>query len=104
MFSFQLMLCQWFYGEVKRYLRDNTSIRVSRSIKDLAFKVIQFKEKFNKEHSREPTIDEISNELRVTKEDIVFSLDVSRVKQSNEKKAIISVINVNKDNMKLNQN
>lgn len=69
------MLCQWFYGEVKRYLRDNTSIRVSRSIKDLAFKVIQFKEKFNKEHSREPTIDEISNELRVTKEDIVFSLD-----------------------------
>lgn len=69
------MLCQWFYGEVKRYLRDNTSIRVSRSIKDLAFKVIQFKEKFNKEHSREPTIDEISNELKVTKEDIVFSLD-----------------------------
>ena len=69
------MLCQWFYGEVKRYLRDNTSIRVSRSIKDLAFKVIQFKEKFNKEHSREPTIDEISNELRVTKEDIIFSLD-----------------------------
>ena len=69
------MLCQWFYGEVKRYLRDNNSIRVSRSIKDLAFKVIQFKEKFNKEHSREPTIDEISNELRVTKEDIVFSLD-----------------------------
>lgn len=69
------MLFQWFCGEVKRYLRDNTSIRVSRSMKDLAFKVIQLKEKYNKENSREPTIDEITKELNVNKEEIVFSLD-----------------------------
>ena len=56
-------------------MRDNTSIRVSRSIKDLAFKVIQFKEKYNKDHLREPTIEEIAKELDVTKEDISFSLD-----------------------------
>ena len=69
------MQFQWYYGEVKRYLRDNTSIRVSRSMKDLAFKVIQLKEKYNKENSREPTIDEIAKELNVNKEEIVFSLD-----------------------------
>ena len=44
-------------------------------MKDLAFKVIQLKEKYNKENSREPTIDEISKELNVNKEEIVFSLD-----------------------------
>lgn len=44
-------------------------------MKDLAFKVIQLKEKYNKENSREPTIDEIAKELNVNKEEIVFSLD-----------------------------
>ncbi len=44
-------------------------------MKDLAFKVIQLKEKYNKENSREPTIDEIAKELDVNKEEIVFSLD-----------------------------
>lgn len=62
-------------GEVKRYLRDNNSIRVSRSVRDLAYKVIQFKERFNKENGREPKIEEIAKELEVTKEDISFSLD-----------------------------
>ena len=62
-------------GEVKRYLRDNNSIRVSRSTRDLAYKVIQYKEKYNKEHSKEPTIDEIAKALDVKKEDIAFSLD-----------------------------
>ena len=62
-------------GEVKRYLRDNNSIRVSRSTRDLAYKIIQYKEKYNKEHSREPTIEEIAKELDVKKEDIAFSLD-----------------------------
>ncbi len=62
-------------GEVKRYLRDNNSIRVSRSVRDLAYKVIQFKEKFNKENGRDPKIEEIAKELEVTKEDISFSLD-----------------------------
>ena len=69
------MLFLWFYGEIKRYLRDNNSIRVSRSTRDLAYKVIQFKEKYNKEHIKEPTIEEIVKELGVTKEEIAFSLD-----------------------------
>ena len=50
-------------GEVKRYLRDNNSIRVSRSIRDLAYKAIQFKEKYTKEKGKEPHIDEIAKEL-----------------------------------------
>ena len=62
-------------GEVKRYLRDNNSIRVSRSIRDLAYKAIQFKERYIKEHSREPKIEEIAKELGVEKEEIAFSFD-----------------------------
>lgn len=62
-------------GEIKRYLRDNNSIRVSRSIRDLAYKVIQYKERYLKENNREPTVEEIAKELQVEKEDIVFSLD-----------------------------
>ena len=62
-------------GEVRRYLRDNNSIRVSRSIRDLAYKVIQYKEKYIKENGKEPTISEIAKELEVTEEDIAFSLD-----------------------------
>lgn len=62
-------------GEIRRYLRDNNSIRVSRSVRDLAYKVIQLKEKFNKEKGREPTIEEIAKELGVGKEEISFSLD-----------------------------
>ena len=62
-------------GEVKRYLRDNNSIRVSRSVRDLAYKVIQFKDRYTKEHGKEPTVEEIAKELEVTKEEIAFSLD-----------------------------
>ena len=62
-------------GEVKRYLRDNNSIRVSRSVRDLAYKVIQFKERYAKEQGKEPNVEEIAKELEVTKEDIAFSLD-----------------------------
>ena len=62
-------------GEIRRYLRDNNSIRVSRSVRDLAYKTIQFKDKFNKEKGREPTIEEIAKELGVQKEEIAFSLD-----------------------------
>ena len=62
-------------GEVKRYLRDNNSIRVSRSVRDLAYKVIQIKERYTKEHGKEPNVEEIAKELEVTKEDIAFSLD-----------------------------
>ena len=62
-------------GEVKRYLRDNNSIRVSRSIRDLAYKAMQFKERYIKEHGKEPTIDIIAKELGVEREDISFSFD-----------------------------
>ena len=62
-------------GEVKRYLRDNNSIRVSRSVRDLAYKSMQFKEKFTKEHGKEPTIEQIAKELGVTKEEIALSFD-----------------------------
>ncbi len=62
-------------GEIRRYLRDNNSIRVSRSVRDLAYKVLQYKEKYQKENNKEPTIEEMSKELKVEKEEIVFSLD-----------------------------
>ena len=62
-------------GEVKRYLRDNNSIRVSRSVRDLAYKVIQFKERYLKEQGKEPKIEEIAKELGVEKEEIGFSID-----------------------------
>lgn len=61
-------------GEIRRYLRDNNSIRISRSIKDLAYKSIAFKNKFLKEKNREPTIEEIAKELEVEPEDISLSL------------------------------
>lgn len=62
-------------GEIRRYLRDNNTIRVSRSIRDLAYKVISVKEKIAKEEHREATIEEIAKELGVEKEEIAFSLD-----------------------------
>lgn len=62
-------------GEIRRYLRDNNSIRVSRSIRDLAYKAISYKEKFLKDNNREPTLEEISKELEVEVEEIAFSLD-----------------------------
>ena len=62
-------------GEVRRYLRDNNSIRVSRSVKDLAYKVIQCKERMLKQTGKEPTIEEIAKELDSTPEDVAYSLD-----------------------------
>ena len=62
-------------GEVKRYLRDNNSIRVSRSVRDLAYKAKQFKEKYFKENGKEATIEQIAKELGVEKEDIAVSFD-----------------------------
>lgn len=62
-------------GEVRRYLRDNNSIRVSRSVRDLAYKTIQYKEKYIKDKGKEPAISEIAKALEVSEEDIAFSLD-----------------------------
>ena len=62
-------------GEIRRYLRDNNMVRVSRSIRDLAYKALQAKEKLLKENGKEPTIEEIAKEVGVEKEEIVFSFD-----------------------------
>lgn len=62
-------------GEIKRYLRDNNSIRVSRSLRDLAYKTMQCKERIIKEKGREPNISEIAKELNVEEEDISLCID-----------------------------
>ena len=61
-------------GEIRRYLRDNNSIRVSRSLKDIAYKALHIKEKLIKKNSKEPTISEIAKEMDMPKEEIVFAL------------------------------
>lgn len=62
-------------GEVRRYLRDNNSIRVSRSLRDTAYKAIYAKENLMKRNLKEPTIMEIAEEIGVSKEDITYALD-----------------------------
>ena len=62
-------------GEIRRYLRDNNSIRVSRSIRDLAYKALQVKEKLTKDTEKEPTIEQIAKVLEVEKEEVALSLD-----------------------------
>lgn len=62
-------------GEIRRHLRDNNPIRVSRSMRDLAYKALQAKEKLLREKNQDPTIEEIANEVGVKKEEIVVSLD-----------------------------
>ena len=62
-------------GEIRRYLRDASSIRVSRSLKDTAYKAINAKEQLTRRNSKEPTVTEIATEIGVSKEDIVYALD-----------------------------
>lgn len=62
-------------GELRRYLRDNNSIRVSRSMRDIAYKAIYIKENMMKKNLREPTISDIAKELGIDREDIVTALD-----------------------------
>lgn len=62
-------------GEVRRFLRDEGPIRVSRSLKDIAYKALRAKEQFTTKNMREPTVEEISKEIDVKQEDIVFALD-----------------------------
>ena len=62
-------------GEVRRYLRDNNSIRVSRSLRDTAYKAIYAKEQLQKSMDRDPTISEISKEVNLPEEDIIYALD-----------------------------
>ncbi|MCH5324308.1 MAG: RNA polymerase sporulation sigma factor SigG [Eubacterium sp.] len=62
-------------GELRRYLRDNNSIRVSRSMRDLAYKAMQAREKLTNEQSREPTIEQIATEIDARREDVVLALE-----------------------------
>ena len=62
-------------GEIRRYLRDNSAIRVSRSMRDTAYRALQTKEAFLREHQREPTITELAQAMDMKKEDVVFALD-----------------------------
>ena len=62
-------------GEIRRYLRDNNSIRVSRSLRDIAYKAIYAKDNYVKQNLREPTVTEIASEIGVEKEMIVYALD-----------------------------
>lgn len=62
-------------GEIRRHLRDSSQIRVSRSLRDIAYKAIYAKENYVKVHQKEPTINEIAEEIGVDKEDIVVALD-----------------------------
>lgn len=62
-------------GEIRRYLRDNNSVRVSRSIRDVAFKAMQAKEKYIKENNAEPTMEQVALMLDLPLKDVVFALD-----------------------------
>ena len=62
-------------GEIRRYLRDNSTMRVSRSMRDTAYKVLQAKEAYMAQHQREPSVDEIAALLELRREDVVFALD-----------------------------
>lgn len=62
-------------GEIRRYLRDNNSIRVSRSMRDTAYKAMQVKERLTAENGKEPSVDEIAKELELSREDVVLALE-----------------------------
>lgn len=62
-------------GEIRRFLRDNNSIRVSRSLKDTAYKAIYAREHLTRKNLKEPSIEEISTEIGISKEDIVYAMD-----------------------------
>lgn len=65
-------------GEIKRFIRDDGAVKVSRALKLLAYNIGKFKDNFSKTNNREPTIDEISKEFNVDKEEVVFALDSTR--------------------------
>ena len=62
-------------GEIRRYLRDNNSIRVSRSLRDIAYKALQIRDQLINKNSKEPTVTEIADELNIPREEVVFALD-----------------------------
>ena len=69
-------------GEIRRYMRDNNSIRVSRSLRDTAYKAIYARESYRKKNHKEPTVQEIADEIGIAKEDVVFALDAVQTPMS----------------------
>ncbi|MCI2058254.1 MAG: RNA polymerase sporulation sigma factor SigG [Oscillibacter sp.] len=62
-------------GEIRRYLRDNSSIRVSRSMRDTAYRVLQARDRLVAQNQREPTVEQIAKELGIRREEVVFAMD-----------------------------
>ena len=62
-------------GEIRRYLRDNSAIRVSRSMRDTAYRVLQAREALQREQQREPTVEQIAQALHIPREEVVFAMD-----------------------------
>lgn len=62
-------------GEIRRYLRDNNSVRVSRSLRDTAYHAMQIKERLTNENQKEPTVEEIAKEMHIKKEEVVLALE-----------------------------
>lgn len=62
-------------GEIRRYLRDNSSLRVSRSLRDMAYKILQAKEQYMSQHQREPSVEEIAQLLGAEREEVVFAME-----------------------------
>lgn len=69
-------------GEIRRYMRDNNAIRVSRSLRDTAYKAIYARESYMRKNLKEPTVEEISQEISISKEEIVQALDAIQVPMS----------------------
>lgn len=62
-------------GEIRRYLRDNSALRVSRSMRDTAYRILQARERLTAQHGREPTEEEVARELGIRREEVTFALD-----------------------------
>ncbi|MDD2980991.1 MAG: RNA polymerase sporulation sigma factor SigG [Hespellia sp.] len=80
--QFSTYSCPMIIGEIKRYLRDNSSIRVSRSLRDTAYKAIYAREGYAKLHMKEPTMQEIADELGIAKEEIAYAMDAIQMPMS----------------------
>ena len=75
MVKFSTYAVPMIIGEIRRYLRDNNSVRVSRSIKDTAYKAMQVKERLLAEKQREPSVSEIAKELEISESEVVIALE-----------------------------
>ena len=75
MVKFSTYAVPMIIGEIRRYLRDNSPMRVSRSLRDTAYKAIYAREGYIRQHMKEPTVQEIADEIGIAKEDVVFAMD-----------------------------